>query len=131
MPDLGGIQPDAGNQVTVGQGLIQGALGILLAQMTQKTQDQPVREPPGALGVCQRAVDAREHVGKGDAARGMGLRIEEDLRMDHAIDPCALQISPRHRVEVGFLAQHVGAGIIKVEKRLQIVKVIGLAECTD
>ena len=58
----------------------------------------------------------------------MGLRIENDLRMHHVVGLSPLQIGPGHVVEVLLGQEHAGAGVVDVQKALQVSEGIGAAQ---
>ena len=64
--------------------------------------------------------DAVDHRGEGDTAVGMGLGIEEDFGVAHVLSMRAGEIGPGQIVEILSLDQHAGAGIVDVEKILQV-----------
>ena len=83
------------------------------------------------LAVLQRGADAGEHHLEGNAAIGVGLRVEERLDVDDVLRLALLQVGPGQVVEVLLGAQHVGAGVVKVEEFLQVVEGVGLAQGLD
>ena len=104
---------------------------IGLAQVAQEAHDQATADAEVALPRRQRRADAVDHGGHCQATRGMGLRIEEYFGMHHAIGAGTLKIREGEIEEILLLAQHRGAGVIDVEKRLQVVKPIGAAHRFD
>jgi hypothetical protein len=66
-----------------------------------------------------------EHRGKRDAPRRVGLRVEEDLGVDHPVGRGPLEVGQHQVAEVGAGAQHIGAGVIQVEEGLQAVEGVG------
>ena len=58
----------------------------------------------------------------------MSLRVEENLRMHDAFIMHFAQIRPRQVVKILLAAQHIRAGVVHIQKRLQIGKVVGRAE---
>ena len=87
---------------------------LFLAQVAQEAQDQGRAD--GA--VLAGAVDAVDHVGHGHTARRVGLRVEEDFRVQDVIGFGALQVGLRHVVEILLFQEHACASVINVEKRL-------------
>ena len=67
-------------------------------------------------------MDAVDYGRKRDAARGMGLRIEENFGMQDMVGFRALQIRPGHVEEILLSQQHAGAGVVDIEEGLQIRK---------
>src|SRR3546814_4565973 len=61
----------------------------------------------------------------------MGLWVEHDFGMSHAVAVGALQIGHGHVVEVVFGDQHAGARIVQIKERLQIFELIGRAQGLD
>ena len=80
------------------------------------------------LGLPAGPPQAVEHRGKSNAALDMCLRIEKNLGMHDILLPAALQICPGQVVIILLTLQHLHPRIINIEKRLQIVKLIGLPE---
>ncbi len=112
------VEPHGDECVLVGQGRLQGPHRIRRAQVAQKTQDQMVRDTELCLPFAQCAGDALQDRLEGNAALGVGLRVEENLNMDHALLMRLAQIRRRELVKVFGIAQHVGAGVIDVQKGL-------------
>ena len=113
---LGGIEPHANDLVQVRQGLVQRDDRLVFGQMAQEAHDQAGAD--GAL--LASAPDAVDHCLNGNAARGMGLRVEKDFRVQDVVGMGARQIGRGHVVEVLFGEQHACTGVIDIEKRLQI-----------
>ena len=61
----------------------------------------------------------------------VGLRIEEQLGVDDVVGVRAREVRHRERVEVAAIAQHVAAGVVEVEERLQVVKRVRRAHRLD
>jgi len=57
----------------------------------------------------------------------VGLRVEEDLGVADLVGPAPLQIGPGHVVEILRLEQHLRAGVVDIEKGLQVTEVVGRA----
>src|SRR6185437_16700091 len=100
MADLRGIEAHCGDAVTVLEHLIQRVSRFRGTQMTQEARDEPVRHPEAALRLAECATEASDDGVKGDPARGVCLRIEKDLRVDHALLMRALQVGDGQMVEV-------------------------------
>ena len=91
MPDFGGIEPNGFDQVQERQRRIERGVGVGLAEMPQKTQDQP-RCHAARTGIVKRPGDAGDDRLERDPALGMALRIKENLDMAHGIGFGAAQI---------------------------------------
>ena len=87
--------------------------------------------PNCALAFLQGAGDALDHRAHRNAARGVGLRIEEDFAVHHAVGASAIEVGLRQGMEVGFVAQHVRARVVEIEEGLQVLEVIGAAQGFD
>ncbi|MCY1518135.1 hypothetical protein D9M68_528430 [compost metagenome] len=72
-----------------------------------------------------QTVDHRLHR---HAARRVRLRVEEHLGVHHLVGRGALQVGPGHVVEVLLLEQHARAGVVDVEKALQVGEGVGAAQ---
>ena len=99
--------------------------------MTQEAQDQPVRDAEVALPRQQCAADSADHALQRDTAPRVRLRVKEDLHMDHALLMGTAKVGGGEGVEVGRVAQQVGAGVIDVQKRLQVGEPIRLPHRLD
>ena len=62
-------------------------------------------------------MDAADHGFEGHAAVGVGLRIEEDLRVADALAGRPREIGPGQVVEVLFLDQNLASRVVDVEER--------------
>ncbi|MNE28649.1 hypothetical protein D3C80_1220960 [compost metagenome] len=113
------------------QGLVEGLVRFVFAQVAQEAQDQAAADAQLLLAILERSADAIEHHFEGNAAIGVGLRVEERLGMDHVLRLAAQQVGPGQVVEVLLGAQHVGALVVEVEKLLQVVERIGRAQGFD
>lgn len=85
---------------------------------------------PG-LGFGHARQQAGDHRVERNAARGVGLRVEHDLGMDHAIGCRAIEISRGKVVEVALGAQYFRTLIIDIEKVLQPREAVGGANLID
>src|ERR1700726_3390375 len=63
-----------------------------------------------------------------DPPVGMGLGIEEDLRVLYALAGGPCHVCPGQVVEILFLEQYPAAGVIDVEERLQVAEYVGTAD---
>jgi hypothetical protein len=61
----------------------------------------------------------------------VNLRIEEQLDVDDALFVCSLEVGARQDLEIPRVAQHVGRGVVDVEKRLQARELISLPQLLD
>ena len=128
---LAAVEPDADQKVAVGQRRFQRLEGRLFAQMPQEAHDQRALDaelPPRRL---DRAAQALDHGADGDAAVGVRLRVEEELGPHDVIGRGAAKVGHRHIEEIGLLQQHARAGVVDVEKTLQIGERIGSAQRLD
>ena len=131
MADLGGVQADGLDPVQPRLGRLQGLEGVVFAEMAQEAEDQPGGEAVRGLGARHRGQQALHHHGHRDAASGMSLRIEEDLRVRHRVSRGAVEIGAGEVVKVFGRPQHSGALIVEVEEVLQIAEVVGRAHRLD
>ena len=76
-------------------------------------------------------MDAVDDGGKGDASAGMGLGIEKDLRVAHALTPCRLQIGVGEIVEVLLMQQYGHALVVEIQERLQVFEFVGVAQLLE
>src|SRR5215210_4634133 len=58
---------------------------------------------------------------------GMGLRVEEDLGVAHALGGGPSEIGPGQVVEVPLVEQYLGALVVEVQEQLQVGEVVSLA----
>jgi hypothetical protein len=72
-----------------------------------------------------------DHRLDGDAARGVCLRVEEDLGMPHAVRARPLEVGTRQVAEVALGLQHGHALVVDVEERLQVAERVGRAQLLD
>lgn len=79
----------------------------------------------------ERATDAGDHGRKRHAPRRMGLRVEEDLGMDHVLRVGARQVGPGQVVEILLGPQHRRALVVEIEKILQLREAVGRARRLD
>ena len=93
--------------------------------MAQETQNQTGADPQFALRTLTGLMQAANHHANIDTARGMRLRIEEQLGVHHMVCRCAFEVGPCQVEKILLLQQHAGASVINVEKTLQVGKGIG------
>ncbi|MNM58562.1 hypothetical protein D3C81_697950 [compost metagenome] len=125
---LRAVQAHGDECVAEGQGLIEGLLCFLFAEVAQETQDQPAADAQLFTTMPKRQADAIEHYLERDATIGVGLRVEERLGVNDVLRLAALQVGPGQVIEVLFGAQHVCAPVIEIEELLQVVEGIGAAQ---
>ena len=125
---LAGVQPDRGEEMGKGSGLLERVQCRLLAQVTEEAQDQARRDPPLVRPVTQGAADTRDARLEGDAVIGVRLRVEEDLGMADALARRLGEVGGGEVVEVELREEHRAARIVDVEERRQIVEDVGAAE---
>ncbi len=82
---LGRVEPDADDRVAVLQRGLERRHRRVLAQVAQEADDQPRRDAERVPTVRQGARDPVHHRRERDAALGVGLGVEEDLRVAHAL----------------------------------------------
>ena len=92
--------------------------------MAQESHDQ--RPAELALGLAGAIQAAKHRVLEQDAAP-VRLRVEEQLGVHDLVGRGAPEVGHRHVEEVFFLKQHAGAGVVDVEKALQVGERIGCA----
>ena len=128
---LARVEADADERIAMRQRRVERCERVCLGQVTQEAQDQLRRDAEPRVRLGHRVAQPADHGVDRDATRGMRLRIEEQLRVDHPIGVRAREVRHRERVKIGAIAKHVAAGVIEVEKRLQVVERVGGAECLD
>lgn len=77
-----------------------------------------------APGVVQGARQAADHGVEGDAARGVRLRVEEDLRVAHVLGVGLGRVGRRQVVEVLLGTEHGHALVVDGEEAGQVVEVV-------
>ncbi|MCY1400787.1 hypothetical protein D9M71_158890 [compost metagenome] len=122
------VQADGDEGVAKGQGLVEGFLRLFFGQVTQEAEDQSGADAQLLAAIFQGLADAGEHHFEGNAAIGVGLRVEEGLGVDHVLRLAALQVGPGQVVEVLLGAQYVSTGVVEVEEFLQVVEGVRLAQ---
>ena len=81
-----------------------------------------------AFSLLEARGDALEHGLHRHAARGVGLRVAEDLRVHDPVGMGAFQVRKGKGLEIVRISQDRGAFVIDVEKGLQIAEVVRLAQ---
>jgi hypothetical protein len=125
---LAGVEADAGQLGAERHRRLEGRQRVRLGEVAQEAEDQLRGDAVAPLAVGEGAADAADDRLHRHAAHGVGLRVEEDLGVDHVVGGGAAQVGRGHVVEVTLGAEHVAAGVIDVEERLQIGKVVGRAQ---
>lgn len=128
MPDLGGVQADGGDPVEVGTGGLEGREGGLGALVAQEAHDQAGADAVGLRGAVQGARQAVDDGADRDAARGVRLRVEEDLGVPYALLLGAGEIGIGEVGEVVLGAQHGHQRVVEVQEGLEIGEGVGTAQ---
>src|SRR6185369_6027627 len=79
MAALAAVEADADELGAVRQRLLEGRHRLVLAQVAEETQDQRARDTELLRGAVAGARKAIDHGRDRDAARGVRLRVEEEL----------------------------------------------------
>ncbi len=61
----------------------------------------------------------------------MGLRVEEQLGVDDAVRARAGEVGHCQRCKIAAVAEHRAAGVVEVEERLQVGKLVRGADFVD
>jgi len=122
---LARVEPHSGDVLAVGHRRVECGDRLALGKVAQEAQDQLRRDRELLLGLCERPLDPVDDGAHRDSARGMGLRIEEDLGVTHALRVGASQVRHRQVEEVGLLHQHRTRLVVDVQERLEVGKHIG------
>ncbi|MCY1418272.1 hypothetical protein D9M71_338270 [compost metagenome] len=125
---LRAVQAYGNERIAERQGLIEGLVRFILAEVAQEAEDQAAADAQLFAAILERLADAVEHHFESNAAVGVGLRVEEGFGVDHVLGLAALQVGPGQVVEVLLGAQHIRALVIQVEELLQVVEGIGTAQ---
>ena len=131
MAALAAVEADADEVLAIGQRVVQRLQRLVLAQVAQEAQDQVAREAELALGPGAGARQAADHGADRHAARGVRLRVEEQLGADDVVGGGAAEVRHRHRLEVALVQQDAGAGVVDVEEALQVGERVGRAQRLD
>src|SRR5690606_9404013 len=119
MADLRRIEPDAVDARDKGQRSIERRLGVRLAEMTKKAEDQFRGQTVLLARLIERAGNACDHGLEGDPALGMPLRIEKNLDVADIVCSRAGEIRGREFVEILFGDENAHSLVIDVEKILE------------
>jgi hypothetical protein len=103
MADFRGIEPDAQDPIPIRQGPAKRLHRGVLAQVAQKTQDEPAGDLEPVAGVLEGAMDPGDHHFEGHAPIGVRLWVEEDLGMANSLPGRPIQVRPGQLVEVLLL----------------------------
>jgi hypothetical protein len=128
---LAAVEADAGELAAERPRGVERGERVVLGEVAQEAQDQLGARAVAGQRVLHRVAQAADHGLERDAARGVGLRVEEQLGVDHAVGVRAREVRHRERVEVAAVAQDVAAGVVEIEERLQVVERVGGADRLD
>ena len=131
MAYLGGVEAPRREPTLEGQGLLQGPHRVVGAQVPEKAHDEARGEAQTNLAVHEGVSDARYRRLEGEAAARVGLRVEEDLGVSHALGGRLLQVGQGQLVEILLLQEHAHAFVVEVEKGLEVGEVVGPARLLD
>ena len=92
-------------------------------KITQEAHDQ-VRRHPALPRLGQGPSDSAHHGFELDAARGMGLRIEEDLDVPNALLTCTGQVGGGELVEIPLMDEDRACPVIDIQERLQVAEAV-------
>lgn len=109
----------------VGQSFLQSGEGLVLGEVAQEAQDQPGTDAQFRLGRPAGPLQAVQHRGVGDAPGGVGLGVEEEFGMHHAVGGGAAEIGHGQFEEVLLVDQGRGAGVVEVQEGLQVAEGVG------
>src|SRR5690606_16486418 len=124
----GRVEADAGDAVQVGACGLQGRQGGGGGLVAQEAHDQAGGHAVPLLATAQRPpepVDRRVH---GDPARQVRLRVEEDLRVPHALRGGAGEVGVGEVLEVPLRAQHRHQLVVQVEEGLKVLEPVRVAQ---
>ena len=131
VPQLARVQSHPDEMLAPGQGLLQRGKRVGFAQMPQEAQDERGADAQSGLGIAAGARQPQDHRLHGHATAGVRLWVEKQLRMHHLVGSGFFEISPGHVVKVLLLKQHTGAGVVDVQKALQVGEGIGCTQGLD
>ena len=94
--------------------------------MPQETHNQTRAYAPLLPSFTAGTDNAVNQGFKRHTPRSMGLRIEKYFRMHDIVFEATLKIRAGQIVKIRLVQQYAGTGIINIQKRLQIVKIISL-----
>ena len=125
---LARVESDANELAAIRHRFFQRRERLFLAEMAQEAHDQRAADAELALRANAGSREAADHRLEAHAARGMGLRIEEQFGVDDVVGGCAREIRHCHVLEILCLNQHARAGVVDVEEALQVGERIGGAQ---
>jgi hypothetical protein len=109
----------------VWQRLLQCDESRFFVEMTQKTQDQLAADAEFGTPLFERTLQAVDDGVEGDAALGVCLRVEKDLRVQHVILLATQQVSPAQVEKILLLDEDIGALVVDIEEGLQVAELVG------
>ncbi len=123
MADLGGVQADPGDPPAEPRpGGLEGLQRRLGRLVPQEAHDQPGADAVLPLGPVQRPPEPVHDDRQRDPARGVRLRVEEDLRVPHPLRRRPRQVRLGQLLEVLLGPQHRHQRVVQVEERLQVAE---------
>ena len=99
--------------------------------MAQEAEDQAAGDAQLLLAIFERGGDAVESPLQTARHGRCGFAGRRRVRVDHVLRFAAQQVGPGQVVEILGGAQYIGALVIQVEKLLQVVEGVGLAQGVD
>ena len=127
---LVGVKPDADEHVLVGQGRLEGLERGLRAHIAQEAQDE-VGGQAGLAGLDDGAVIAADNRLDGDAARGVGLRVEEAFGAHDTIRAGALEVGSGQVVEVVLVLEDIHGRVVDSQEGREVVELVRRLDLFD
>ena len=121
---LVGVQSYADDPVLVRQRLLQRPHRGFDAHVSQETHDELRADSELVQRILLRSTNSADDGVEGDASRGVRLRVEEDLGIDHVLVTGPGQVGGRQIVEVRFGQQDAHALVVDLQKGRQIVEIV-------
>jgi hypothetical protein len=131
MTGFTGIQSDGVDELLVGKPFLQGAHGVLRAQVAQEAQNEAKADPEFLLALEKSSADACQDRHEGNPAFRVGLWIEKYFHMHDALCVNPAQVGPGQEIKVLLVTQNVGSGVVDVEEGLEARESIGAAQILD
>jgi hypothetical protein len=128
---LAGVEPDADESIAERQRGLERGERVVLREVAQEAQDQRRRDAVRRARLGHRVGEPADHHVHADAARGVALRIEEQLGVHDVVGRGALEVRARELGKVGAVAEHRAAGVVEVEERLQVGELVRGAHLVD
>ena len=122
--DLGGVESDPVDPEVAGQDLPEHGQRFGGRPVPQEGHDQLRADAPVRLRCVEGVAHPAEGGEQRDAPAGVGLRVEEDLRMAHPGRARPLEVGAGQVTEVDPLTQHVEVAVVQVQEGLQIVELV-------